>query len=108
MGKFFAILERLYYLVYTCAWLGLTDWLEKSGTFERIFKRPMAYWHGIVILLFFVALSIVLPDIVNSDIGSCPAVPVCRLQAWAQVDTAIRSLLMFCVAVYSLLYIITL
>lgn len=69
MGKFFAILERLYYLVYTCAWLGLTDWLEKSGTFERIFKRPMAYWHGIVILLFFVALSIVLPDIVNCIIG---------------------------------------
>lgn len=29
----------------------------------------MAYWHGIVILLFFVALSIVLPDIVNSVIG---------------------------------------
>lgn len=69
MDKFFAVLERLYYLVYTYAWIGLSDWLDKSGTFERIFKRPMAYWHGIIILFFFIALAVILPNIVNCIIG---------------------------------------
>lgn len=107
MGKFFAILERLYYLVYTCAWLGLTDWLEKSGTFERIFKRPMAYWHGIVILLFFVALSIVLPDIVNSVIGVALLFLFVGYKLGTS-DTAIRSLLCFVWQSTPWLYIITL
>ena len=69
MDKFMEILERFYCLIYTFAWLGLLDWLESSGAFERVFKRPMAYWHGVVLLLIFVALAVVLPDIVNGLIG---------------------------------------
>lgn len=69
MDKFMEILERFYCLIYTFAWLGLLDWLESSGAFERVFKRPMAYWHGVVLLLIFVALAVVLPDIVNGFIG---------------------------------------
>ncbi len=61
MDKFMEILERFYCLIYTFAWLGLLDWLESSGAFERVFKRPMAYWHGVVLLLIFVALAVVLP-----------------------------------------------
>ena len=69
MDKFLDILSNLYLLVYAYAYFALLDWLDPKGNFERIFKRPMQFWHCVVIFILWALVAAILPNLVNCIIG---------------------------------------